>query len=467
MEKHFKSIWDVIKIEVLSAQNNELTELTLITIKSLIKNLSQDNHTSNNAMKLILEETMPGIKDINSNLFEPSFNIVCSCLNINDKIALLVAPKVLPILICHYRTAFCASKKAKVVESIKSVCDTLEKHNIMSQLNQLDRDLLQNEIMYIFAHEKDQNIFKTVLQTMKHVTKLINKENRLTIYSKLVDLAANSNYSEIIVDISNTISSFDSQFQEEVPQFVLDPLKLLATSNSNPQPMKLLVNLMFVDNFNEDISRFIFQNIFGVGHNAHFESLRYLVEVLTKRKGIFICTKKCYIEEIISFIQANPNQTSEFLIHCKNLLEILVNKSDVDVQKRIIFNFVTQLEPEKKNDLYMLSGILGHMNPNIHLNGQFERLSQKLIQISISTKEKECQVLCNHLLCSLFNKVPDDNLHKLIMKSTLESLRTEVKCHKVQAVEVFSWISKALLIRGYDDYDTVIDTVSSFILFSV
>lgn len=460
LEKHFTIIWDTIKVDLLSRQKNEITELALMTIKCLMTNFSSDYQTCHNAVNIVLSATLPSISDINSTLFEANFEIICCCLNSSDNIALFVATKVVPILISQHRT----NRQVKAMESIERVCDALEQQNLMTKLNHTCLDSLQNEIMYSLVHEKDSTILKTNLQIIQHVIKVMNTENRLKICSKLVELAANGTYSDLVLSISNTIISLDSHFNCEVSRFVLDPLKLLATSE-NPQTMKLLINLMFAENFKDDISEFTFKYIFVDSHNdddLHIETLEYLVKALNKKKDATICTKITFIEEIISFIQMNPNKNVSFFVQCKKLLEILMERTDVDVRNRVVSKFLPQLEPEKKNELYILSGILGHENPSMD-DYAFKQLSQKLIKISVSTKNKELQLQSNHLLCTLFNT----SAYNVVTQNILDSLQTEVQCPQEQTLEVFSWISKALLIRGYEDYETIFNSVSMLFLNSL
>lgn len=420
-------------------------------------NLSQDNQTCHNALNIILSEIMSKISDINSDLFEQSFYIVFSCMSSSNEVTLFMVPKVLPILISHYKTAVFA-QKLKLLKCMERVCVILDKQNIITKLNKEDLDLFWNELMHTVVNESNPSILEITFEIIRKVVNIIPKENRLTIYSKFVDLAGDLNYSTVIHCMSSTITSFDTQFPNEVNQFVLDRIKLLSTQHTNAQPMKLLIHLMFVQNFNEDLNQFIFQCILSERKdNMQFEILRFLVD---NKKEYLISTKMRYIEEIVCFIQKNPNLSAEVLKYYSLLLEILMKNSDVDVQNKIIIKFLLHLEPEKKADLYVLSGCLGHLGANMHLNAHFEQLSQKLIKVSTLSKEKECQMMCYHLLCSLFNKVPDDDMDKCITKRTLDGLVSEIRCHKDEFIIVFSWISKALLMRAYYDYEIIIDTVS-------
>lgn len=460
--KHFKSLWDSIKGDILSGQNNEIKELILITIECLMANLSQDNQTCQNALNVVLAETMFNISDIDSYLFENSFDIVCSCLGSSNEAALFIVPKVLPLMISHYKNAF-ISQKSKTLKCIESVCALLDKQKIVTQLNNADLDLLQNEVMYIVVHENDPTILLITLQIIQNIVNIMYKENRLIIYSKLIDLAGDLNYCKIIPCLSDTITIIDSRYPNEVPTFVLDELKVLATTQINTQPMKLLIDLMFVKNFNENLNQFIYKRILGESRdNLQFECLGYLVEVLSNNKESLMGINICSIEDIVSFIQNHPQLSSEFLKNYSILLEIAMKNSEVEEQNKILFKFLSQLEPQKKTDLYILSGFLGHVNTNAHLKDHFEQLTQNLIELSILTTEKDCQMICNYLLCSLFNKVPDDNMDKVITKCTLDSLVSEIRCQKRVPIEVFSWISKALLMRGYFDYGSIIDVVSCY-----
>lgn len=69
--------------------------------------------------------------------------------------------------------------------------------------------------------------------------------------------------------------------------------------------------------------------------------------------------------------------------------------------------------------------------------------------------------ISNQLLCSLFNKCPDDKHHINILKKVIKFIKDEQKKHDKQAVKVLSWVSKDLLARGHEEASEIIDTVSS------
>lgn len=111
-------------------------------------------------------------------------------------------------------------------------------------------------------------------------------------------------------------------------------------------------------------------------------------------------------------------------------------------------------------DLYITSGIVGYLDERIELENHFEYLVDELTKLSLSTKDVEVQRIANNLLCSLFNKAPNNDKHRKILKKVFEFLKSEVKNHNHQAVMALAWLSKGLLAKGHPDAAELLEDVS-------
>lgn len=461
LEIHFKTIWNAICTEIKMEKNKEMETITLMTLKSLMHCLGQENDTCENTMNIIFDTTLSEISNINSTLFERYHKLICSCLNSSPKATLYGATKILPILISQYRMVLDPEKNT-VLEAILSVCEALDNQNVIKHLNEEVQVMLLNEIKFILTQEEEPSLLQKCIQLLIITVKIIPKDMRFDIYSKLLQLSTDEKYCDLKGNISQLITISYRNFPDEVLSFVLNPLMELTSTCTHVLPMQVLIQLMFSECLVNSIDSFVFQHLFTINQKNErlcCEALGYMVNVLKTKAGA-IRNQITTLEDIILFLHTNPQQSLEFMTQTKNLIEILMEMSDIDIQQKIISKFYAELQPTNKNDLYILSGILGHMDPEIHLNNNFEQFLQTLIKISSETGDKECQMLCNYLLCSLFNKIPQNSFYAQIIKNILGNLTKELKTKKKQSVEVFAWVTKGLLMRGYSDYDGIINPVS-------
>lgn len=147
------------------------------------------------------------------------------------------------------------------------------------------------------------------------------------------------------------------------------------------------------------------------------------------------------------------------LYEISQILRLVVRSLNVDAQHAVIAKYLPTVNLTLKTDLYFTTGLLGHLEQTVDLENHFEHLIDELTKLSLNNPDEEITRLSNHLLCSLFNKCPDNDAHRSVLAKAIALIKDEIKKHNKKAVEVLSWISKGLLVRGHTDAAELIDTV--------
>ncbi|XP_063697055.1 MMS19 nucleotide excision repair protein [Culicoides brevitarsis] len=458
IEKHFESLWEAIKIEVISDKNMEWKQLALSGLQSLLSNFSSSNETLKEALKIVLKSVLPSINDINCKSFGPNFDIICTCLKSSEQSALYVIPKVLPLLLNDFN-ARDTEKIIKILECIESICTITNSYNTFKELESSDTDLLRKEIVDTFMYDNNTIVTRLCLRIIGNIKDIMCKKSRFIIYQRLVDLTSDPKSNELFCDISNAAISFNSRFNNEVSEIIVEKLKEQATLQVSAEPIKVLANLMFEPNLEEYIYNFIISFILNNENNERLrtDTVIYLESVMTeKNRSILNDSKTSLIEELVTFIKNYRHNSYQHLKQYTKLLEIFVKYSNMEMQKTVIIPLLTALNPNVNNDLYILSGLLGYLKPNAGLNEYFTLLTGNLIKISLSSNDEE-RIMSNQILYVVFNKIPYDDLHQRWIRQTLETLRSEILSNRNEAIATFAWITKSLVKRGFGDFEFVMD----------
>uniref|UniRef100_A0A336M2E3 MMS19 nucleotide excision repair protein n=1 Tax=Culicoides sonorensis TaxID=179676 RepID=A0A336M2E3_CULSO len=452
LEPYFQKLWEAIQRHIIPEQSEELKDLKAKTINNLICKLSEDDVIFFKIINIIFSETIPAISDVNSEMFEYEFRKITCCAESSIRSSIYIAEKVIPLLISQYDNES-MFVRVRIMNSLKIMCNILDEFDSVQKINFDSSELIKITIMRALTQEIDVRVLESALETVKNIVKFLSKDNRLVLYSKLIEITANKNFIFVHPGINHVICKFHEHFEEEINILVIDPLKTLVKSSGNMTVIKLLLKYLDVKFLKFDIFCFFVEFILSDSGKINViqqQSLTFLVEELLSNKDFELSSYHTVVEKIIQFLQTYPDQTLEVFVETKKLIEILMEKLDTETQKDMIFKFMPLLHT-KTCDYYLLAGILGKMNHHINLGDQFLNQVDKLVQVSISTENKDLQMLCNKLLCSLFNKCCDAEL------KIIHNLQVEVKKNSKTAVEVYSWIAKGLIMRGNHDFAELID----------
>lgn len=354
----------------------------------------------------------------------------------------------------------------------------------------------QTEFIAAVKQTKDHNkLVNSGFTALANCVEIVTDANRICVYEAinhyLIDAKPVLNVEESDdIDIIPVLTAFANTHADEALKQIVTPL---LDRNYFTQELSLgiigdifeaLCALVHIRKFRDPILTFLFKIVFDgcdaatVIKEPHLDirllglrALRHLLEndvneqladELNRQYNVF--------ERILNLIHSsNLSATPETvtieksiddaLYEISQILRLVVRSLDVESQHTVIGKYLSTVNLTLKTDLYFTTGLLGYLEQTVDLEDHFEHLIDELTKLSLNNMDEEITKLSNHLLCSLFNKCPDDDKHRSILAKAIKLIKDEIKKHNKRAVEVLSWISKGLLVRGHSDAAELIDTV--------
>lgn len=489
IEEHFPIIWKALRSELLPGQSKEITLAALDTLQLVIAGVSKDENACTNIIESIMAGVIASLSDVDSRLFMPSAAIVLKCMSPSKTAAKAVALKCLPAFLLQINKDDAARlvQRTTLVELTAQVISNCIVNEVADQIGQKMLETAQFEFVncLIAKTETNEKLINTALNALAITVDVVEDSNRVLVYRALnAYLDPTNGNSSTSIDLKRILSAFGSKYPDEVSTEIIDPLlstdyiKANLSRDSIMNLFDVLCCLIPIRKFREDILQFLFKNIFQTDDDSRHAkeirliAMRVLHNILDDDKNeelrIEISTKYNIFERFISLIHSkhvNPANTEklsfadDILYEMSEIFRIVVGALAVDQQKSLVETYLPSLNLQLKTDLYFAMGILGFLDSSVDIENHFEKLVNELTQLSLHDDDPDITKICNQLLCSLFNKCPDNDHHRGILKKILEIIKDELKKHNKKAVEILSYISKGLLAKGHKDASEIVDTV--------
>lgn len=498
IEKQFPDIWKALRAELLPGPNKEITMATLDALQVLLVNCAKEQQVVENMLAVIVAALVPILSDVNSRLFAPAAAIALKCADTGRLAAKVVTRKTLPAFLLQIN-ADAAEQQVQRGTLIELSAQLLAMCIECEVIDQIDSKLVETaqfEFCKCLVPRSDtdtEKLIQIALQALAKIAAVVVDSNRILVYrainSYLLETgAANAGRDAVpAIDCTAVLSAFAARFPDEVSteivahilnmQYICEKLSLAAIA----ELFENLCCLIAIRKFREEILAFLFHNIFDSDdaikpeqrNEIRLIGIRVLHHILTDDKNEQLheemYTKYNIIDRFQQMIQSKQlndpnsdhlNSVDDFLCEMSQILQIILKAMDANTQTQLVERYLASINLQVKADLYFAMGLLGYLEPSVDLENHFERLTDELTQLALHTDDPEMATLSNQLLCSLFNKCPDNDKHTNILKKIIKLLKDELKKHNKKAVEILSWVSKGLLTRGHKEASELIDTVS-------
>lgn len=448
--------------------NKDITFATLQTLQTIVQSVSYDETVCDNILVKVFETILGPLADVNARLFTPATAIAFSCARASNYAAITVSNKVLPLFLtqieinCEKTTQ--RSTLLELMTQLIVICST--KH----VLNQLDGDNLtgiQREL--ILCLSEDEELLKVALNSLTNVADIMSLENRQNVYSTINQHL----HTQLLAYVEPVLFAFAKKYPNEVMEKIIKTLLIRDQLNADNAgyTIETICSLVSISDFTVAALTFTFENIFDT-KDSHIQivALTNLRQLLENNLDDLLLADlyKNYqlIDKFFNFVNSNVTLNSCILVQISDILRLMVKSLDVKEQTIVIEKYLPKMDLQRTDHLYLTAGILGYLDEAIQLD-HFERIVNELTKLSMSSDDEQIHQICNHLLCSMFNKMPDDEKHNSILRRVIGYLETEIHKNHKKAVAVVSWISKGLLARGHSDAAELINTVNHFCFFEL
>lgn len=494
IEKQFPSIWKALKVELLPGASKDITMAALNSLQILLINVAKDETVTGNILTVILTTILTPLSDVDSRLFMPSAAIALKCIEASKQATKIITIKCLSAFLLQINkdNAEKQVQHGTLIELSAQLIATCIQNEVVSEIDQKLLETAQFEFINCLVNKTTENekLIKIGLQALAITAEIVVDSNRVLVYKALnAYLVETSAIDSPPIDCKNVLSAFAARYPDEVSSQVVNRLLNIDYISEKLSPdaiadlFEVLCCLIPLRKFREEILEFLFRNIFddSDSKSQHKMEIRLIgVRVLhhildddrNEQLHQEMYTKYKIFERFLELIHSKKldednadqlTQTDDFLFEMSQILRIIVKDFDAPTQQTFVEQYLTSLNLQQKTDLYFALGLLGYLEQSVDLENHFERLVDELTKLSLNSTDEKISSISNQLLCSLFNKCPDNQHHTNILKKIIKLIKSELEKHNKKAVEILSWISKGLMARGHSEAAELIDTVSKSI----
>lgn len=314
----------------------------------------------------------------------------------------------------------------------------------------------------------EKDLKKACIAVLNECVVIINEQNRAVLYKVLVQLIT---HEKLDLEFTHLLEQLGALYPIELQSNCIDVCIRNFSIFSNfikRKTFKNFIPLVKQMAFNERILDLIMLHIFEPTVEADVRLLALeafnllLVNESDSRFIEELQQNSNLIEKIIKLsntIDDSNIVNLSILEQIAGILSLIVQHLTVSEQFAIASEYLPKLNLQKAADLYITKGLLGFLHQDISMDDHFESLLNDLSVLSLTSDKAELRQVAHHLLCSLVNKIEYNDSNKCTLHTVLKKLKEEIKRDNVKAVEVLSWIAKALMMRGLEEAGEIVEDV--------
>lgn len=444
-----------------------------------------------NVLSIILNAVASPLSDTDHRLFMPSTAIILKCASPNRITAKTVTLKCLPAFLLQVNKENPARQiqRGTVIELSAQLIAICIQNEVINEIDSKLLDTAQIDFVDCFDLDDEKPVLSSetlvniAFNALAKCVEIVDSSNRLVVYQAIRKYLIETN-GDHEQSISSALFAFAQKYPDEVSTeilrhlFDLDLISQTLSLDTISELFETLCCLVSIRKFRKDIFEFLFKYIFDGGENAKLEYLLIAMKTLhhlleddrNEEIPIELYSKYQIFDRFVALMHSKTldqkvsethNITDDILYEMSQIIRLIVKVLNAETQKELVEKYLPAVNLKLKTDLYFTVGLLGYLESSVDLEDHFEHLVDELTQLSLHSTDKDITDLSNQLLCSLFNKCPDNEHHRGILRKIIKIIQDEVEKHNKKAVEVLSYISKGLLSRGHTKAAELIDTVSS------
>lgn len=378
-------------------------------------------------------------------------------------------------------------QRGTVIELSAQLIGTCIQNEVINEIDSKLLDTAQVDFIDCFDLDEEKRILTSealvniAFTALANCVEIVDPGNRLVVYQAIKKYLIESS-GDHEQSISSVLFAFAKKFPDEVSSeilrhlFDLNLITQKLSLNTISEIFETLCCLISIRKFRKDIFEFLLKYIFDEGENANLEHLliatKTLHHVLEDDRNEEIpyelysnyqifdrFIKLIHSKTLEQIVPGTHNIVDDILYEMSQIIRLIVKALDATTQKELVEKYLPVVNLKLKADLYFTVGLLGYLESSIDLENHFEHLVDELTQLSLYSTDKTVTDLSNQLLCSLFNKCPDNEHHRGILRKIIKIIQDEIEKHNKKAVEILSYISKGLMSRGHEKAAELIDTV--------
>lgn len=458
----FEEIWNILRPELITGTNKQIADMSLYTIDKILVSSSSDTDTCKNLLDIIFNSLVVSLMDTNEIIFKSASKISLVCSGSNEFTSIYVAEKLLPA----YFEGFENSKnniKIILLDAIEKLLTNCQKKGTLSKIK--PEYLIISEKLFvdsICCKDYDIKLKAVGFQSIKNMSSSISEASRILVYSAIVNILISGEN----LDVTDCLKELAEKYPSEVNSNIIQLLyKTEGDLESQNKIFKTICSLTNIEFFSKDILNFILENIFKPKSPEiqllMLQNFSDILKSVLTTSSIQNLYENHKIMERLFDLAHEPNLKEETLLIISTILSSIIKNLDIKVQTDVVNKFLKTVDLTKPVDLYLTYGVIGHLEQNVNIDTHFEKLANDLTHFSLTSTDENLRTnVCHHLLCSIFNKFSETEFYKKALNQVLSTIKTEIQKNNSKAVEILSWITKGLLLKGHAEAGNIINTVS-------
>ncbi|KAK9509368.1 hypothetical protein O3M35_006701 [Rhynocoris fuscipes] len=464
LKAHTPDIWKSLSKLLLPPPDNDVGDLALKTVVSIITTLDKSNSAYQELDQLLEDisaSTHGFLSDPNLSLFNPTTKLLANVSQASERscgfiirtilgqlLALLDQPSGRDITL----TALCPILSA----SVKFNCW----NNASNKIGELLEALPVKLISCISDPKAWNNCFSCLIEIGPH----ISSEQR----EKIINLIHGSLTHELSpIDsemCANYVKLVGSKYPEEIKNNLL--LKLNITDNCLAVKRTLDIfcwccNVIQLTSFSIDK---ILLHITTGSSNIGINCLKELCEN-TEEKVLILLGTECKVPErliqwTIKGIDNKEKITEETILNISKIIQAIVRSLNSSQQKTLLGNCIEEFMPSPSknfsnlddNQLFLLEGLICPLRQEVSI-AMYDNLVTTLIDSSINKDSYRAREAACLILASIINKC-QDNGDETLLDAILKPIENG---KQKEMILLLSFSTKSLLMRGHNKANFFLD----------
>lgn len=474
IQPQLDDVWKALKMEMLPGSGNkEVFDLALEATKKIVIAAQTDAKIEENFLTNVFISLLGGLSDVSSKLFNNSIKIALACASASSGATLFVTNKLVPLVLSQLQIdTLGALQKVSLIEVLQQILSVCKEMGVLQELDKEIVGAAQKQFIQLLVQEDDSSeLKKLAFSSVTNIPQVIADENRFVVYTNIVHILLSSGNEQM--NVEDCLYQFAVHYSVEVMNVIVDKLVAKNYDSASPSTLRIfnaLACLLPLDPMREKILPFFLNLVFEkhMRQDISIMVLQSLEAALQKPNGSIIAEEMNVKHKLIDKFNEQVHEegssySSDYLYAMSTLMKAMMKQLEPEAQKEIVTKHLTGMDLTRLTDLYLTSGVLGYLDESITIEDHFENLVQDLTKLSLAAEDENVKKLCDHLLCSLFNRMPDDEHHRNVLMKMLAYLRTEIKSHNKRVVNVLSWIGKGLLARGHPVAGEIVDDIAELL----
>lgn len=460
----FNEIWNLLKPELMTGANKQISEMSLYTIDKILVSASSDTDVCSSFLEIIFSSLMLSLQfDLNEINFKFASKVSLVCSGANEFTSVYVSERLLPAYFEKYENS---ENYVKIIllDAIEKLLTNCQKKGTLKQIKQENLKISESMFVDCICCKDEDIALKAVgFQSIKNMSSSISEASRILVYSAIVDILLSGENLEVTDCLKELAEKYPNEVNSNVIQLLYQ--KEVTDLESQNKIFKTICALTNIDLFSEDILNFILENIFKPKSPEiqllMLQNFSNILQSILSPSSIQNLYKNHKIIERLFSLAHEPNLKEETLLIISTILSLIIKNLNIEVQTDVVNTFLKTVDLTKSVDLYLTYGVIGHLEKNVNIDTHFEKLVNDLTHFSLTSSDENLRTnVCHHLLCSIFNKFGESEFYKKALDKVLSTIKMEIHKNNSKAVEILSWITKGLLLKGHEEAANIIDTVS-------